>query len=50
MVGEARGLVLASHNTKIVRKYCKKALWLDKGRVVLQGDVDTVLSKFEAAT
>lgn len=50
MVGDARGLVLASHNVHIVRKYCEKALWLDKGRVVLQGDVETVLAEFEAAT
>lgn len=50
MIGDARGLVLASHNVHIVRKYCAKALWLDKGRVVLQGDVETVLSSFEAAT
>lgn len=46
MVEDARGFVLASHNTEIVRRYCTKAIWLDKGRIKEQGDVETVLQAF----
>ena len=50
MVENARGFILASHNTSIVRKYCTKAIWLDKGKVVTQGDVESVLTAFVDAT
>lgn len=49
MVGDARGMLLASHNSSIVKRYCSKAIWLDKGKPVLFGDVDTVIEAFEAA-
>ena len=47
MVGEARGLVLASHNVHIVRQYCSSALWLDAGKVVMQGGVDEVVDALQ---
>jgi len=33
MVQDSGGLVLASHNTTIVRKYCNKAIWLNEGKI-----------------
>lgn len=50
MVADARGLILASHNVQIVRKYCNKAMWLSEGNVMAQGDVEDVLAQFEAGT
>ena len=49
LLEDARGLVLASHNSHIVRAYCNKALWLDAGRVRESGPVEPVLEAFEAA-
>ena len=50
MVQDSSGLILASHNTNIVRRYCTKAIWLNTGKIVAKGDVDTVLSAFEEGT
>lgn len=50
MVSDARGLVLASHNVHIVRKYCNKALWISQGKILVSGDVEEVLEAFESGT
>lgn len=50
MVADARAFILASHNTDIVRRYCTKAIWLDKGKIAAQGDVELVLKAFVDGT
>ena len=50
MVEESKGFILASHNQHIVRQYCTKAMWLDKGKVLADGDIDSVLAAFAKAT
>ena len=50
MVEESKGFILASHNVHIVRRYCTKAMWLDKGKVLADGDIETVLKAFTEAT
>lgn len=50
MVEKASGFVLASHNTKIVRNYCKQAIWLNKGKIEMQGPVEDVIDAFEEFT
>ncbi|HHL43330.1 MAG TPA: ABC transporter ATP-binding protein [Hellea balneolensis] len=50
MVSQARGFILASHNAMILKKYCNKALWLDAGQVVMQGDIEPVMDEFVKAT
>ncbi len=50
MVADARGLILASHNVHIVRRYCNKALWLESGHIAGFGAVEDVLSAFETGT
>jgi ABC-type polysaccharide/polyol phosphate transport system ATPase subunit len=36
-------MVLASHNQEILRAFCNKAIWLEKGRIKLLGSVQEVL-------
>lgn len=50
MVQDSGGLVLASHNTTIVRKYCNKAIWLNEGKISASGDVENVLAAFIKGT
>ncbi len=50
MVEESKGFILASHNVHIVRRYCTKAMWLDKGKVLADGDIESVLAAFTQAT
>jgi ABC-2 type transport system ATP-binding protein/lipopolysaccharide transport system ATP-binding protein len=39
-------LVLASHSADICREWCNKAVWMDRGEVRLQGDIEDVLSSY----
>jgi ABC-type polysaccharide/polyol phosphate transport system ATPase subunit len=45
-VESANILVLASHHMELCRQWCNKAVWLDRGRVRAQGDVETILSDY----
>jgi ABC-type polysaccharide/polyol phosphate transport system ATPase subunit len=46
LLERAQILVLASHSESIIRAFCNKVLWLDKGRVQMMGPVDEVLSAY----
>jgi ABC-2 type transport system ATP-binding protein/lipopolysaccharide transport system ATP-binding protein len=39
-------LVLASHSADICREWCNKAVWMERGEVRLQGDIEGVLSSY----
>lgn len=40
-------LVLTSHDNNLVRKFCSKAIVLDKGNIIYFGDVDTAISCYD---
>ena len=40
-------VVLVSHSADIVREACTRALWLDAGRLVLDGPAGAVLDAFQ---
>lgn len=42
-------LLFVSHSQGAVRRMCEKALWLDQGRAVLQGEAGTVLDRYNEA-
>jgi lipopolysaccharide transport system ATP-binding protein len=42
-------LLLVSHSMYHVQKLCRRALWLDQGRVAAQGDVFEVSQRYRAA-
>jgi ABC-2 type transport system ATP-binding protein/lipopolysaccharide transport system ATP-binding protein len=42
-VERASILVLASHNTEICRRWCTKAIWMERGQVRMAADIDAVL-------
>ena len=45
---KARGktILFVSHDIDAVRRFCTRAIWLDGGRVVMDGDVNSVSSKY----
>jgi ABC-2 type transport system ATP-binding protein/lipopolysaccharide transport system ATP-binding protein len=45
-VERASILVLASHSIEICRKWCNKAVWLERGEIKMQGDIETVLAAY----
>jgi lipopolysaccharide transport system ATP-binding protein len=40
--------VIATHDIALVEKVCSRAIWLEAGRIVADGPLDTVLSEFKA--
>jgi ABC-type polysaccharide/polyol phosphate transport system ATPase subunit len=44
----SRIVVMASHNTPLLKQLCNKALLLNGGRVMHFGDIDTVLERYAA--
>lgn len=41
-----RTVVLVSHSAPSVRSLCDRAVWIDRGRVQMEGEVDTVLDAY----
>lgn len=46
IVGSAKVLVLASHNTELLQRVCNKALLLGHGKMLAFGDVESVLARY----
>ena len=43
---EGRTVILVSHNMSSIKSLCHRALLLERGRVVCQGDVDMVVDRY----
>jgi ABC-type polysaccharide/polyol phosphate transport system ATPase subunit len=48
MMTSAKALVVASQSPQIIREFCNVAIWLERGRVRLFGDVEQVLREYTA--
>jgi ABC-type polysaccharide/polyol phosphate transport system ATPase subunit len=44
---DGRTLVCVSHNPAIVRELCTRAVWLEHGELVMEGDIQSVLGAYE---
>ncbi len=44
--GEGRTVLFVSHNMSAVQDLCKRAFWLDRGRVVFTGDARTTVASY----
>lgn len=42
-------IVLVSHNTGIVQRFCERAIWLDRGRIRADGASGTVVAEYRRA-
>jgi ABC-type polysaccharide/polyol phosphate transport system ATPase subunit len=45
-VEKAGILVLASHSSEICRKWCNKAVWMERGEVKMYGDIESILVSY----
>jgi hypothetical protein len=46
LVSESRTVVLVSHNQATISNFCRRALWLDQGRVARIGDAGEVVAAY----
>lgn len=40
-------VVLVSHNIRLIRYICNRAIWIEKGKLIMEGDADTVCDAYE---
>lgn len=48
IVNEAGIYVIATHDLNLVKRVCNRMIWLEAGRVVADGPVDSVMPEYEA--
>lgn len=48
LLAEGRTLFFVSHNEKDLRRFCTRGLYLDKGRLMLDGPITDVLDRYNA--
>ena len=48
LVGETRGLVLASHNTGLLKDVCNRGIVLEAGRIVCNDTIEAALAYYES--
>lgn len=46
MKEKGKTILFVSHDIDAVRRFCTRAIWLDGGRIVMDGDVNSVSSKY----
>ena len=47
LAGSSKTVIIASHDIPFLRKYCTKAIWLDRGNIRKIGDIDMVADAYE---
>lgn len=47
LLSSEKTVIITSHDTSFLRKYCKTAIWLDEGHIRVSGGVDRVINEYE---
>lgn len=50
LVGSGCSVVLVSHDLEIVKKYCKRVIWIDNGKIAMDGESHKVVSAYVKAS
>jgi ABC-2 type transport system ATP-binding protein len=48
LLAEGKTLFLVSHNERDLRRFCSRGLYLDGGRLALDGPIDAVLDRYNS--
>lgn len=46
LIDQGVNIMLASHNTELIKKYCPKTIWLDRGKIVMFDDTAPVIAAY----
>ncbi len=46
IVSSGTSVILVSHNLSLIKKHCKRVLWLEKGKIRMFEDAESVLKKY----
>jgi ABC-2 type transport system ATP-binding protein len=48
LLADGRTLFFVSHNERDLRRFCRRGLYLDKGRLAMDGPIDAVIDRYNA--
>lgn len=48
IASQGRTVIFVSHNTGKIRELCSRVLWLEKGKLIADGETELVLDRFES--
>jgi ABC-2 type transport system ATP-binding protein len=46
-VQAGKTMLAVSHSATLIRELCRRALWLDHGRLMMDGEIDEVIQAYE---
>ena len=46
LAGNGASIILVSHDLEMIRKYCTRALWMNKGKIVKMGNAQEVIENY----
>ena len=49
LVRNGRAAILVTHSMSLVKRYCNRAIWLNEGRIVADGNPDEIVEKYKEA-
>ena len=49
ILDDARTVIIVSHSMETIKRLCDRVVWLDAGIIVMDGDVDEVIAKYQEA-
>lgn len=49
VAAQGKAVILVSHHEETIRSLCTRLLWLEKGRLVADGETDAVLSRYASS-
>jgi ABC-type polysaccharide/polyol phosphate transport system ATPase subunit len=47
LLGSGATIVLVSHNDEAIRDICKRAIWLDRGQIRIDGPANDVVEQYK---
>ena len=49
LIQDGRTVVIVSHNLGSIKRFANKALWINRGQMVMQGEVEEVIERYESS-
>ncbi|NMA73720.1 MAG: ABC transporter ATP-binding protein, partial [Bacteroidales bacterium] len=46
MMEEAKAVIVVSHSMNFIKKVCTRAIWIDQGRLVMDGKSEEVVNEY----
>lgn len=48
IIRDSNIMLMVSHDNSLIRKFCNRVIWVDHGKVILDGNAEEVLSAYES--